>query len=333
MNVRTIIVGILAVVCGLSAMFLVQALRKPPTGPVVERVSIVFAAADVKPGEVIQESMLELREIRTDEVPEDAVRKTVDALERAAMTQIDKGDMLREKKLAEKGAGRGMAALIDKGMRAFTIPTSSYSSSMAGFIQPNNHVDVLLTVNADEEEGGATTTTLLQDIRILAADTTFDAPTGNKIDPDRARSVTLQVKPEDASLLDLGQSKGTLHLSLRNSKDTGITKPRPTTLADLRIIAVKPKPAVVEAPPPPPPPMPDVVSTLPPPPPEPAYFEVRVRTLRGTSAGSDVLTFVRPAALASTNGQVASLGSGVTRTGNGPGLRVDPPGRSGGPPP
>ena len=233
------IVGVLAVVCGLSAMVLVQALRKPPTGPVIEKVSVVFASADLKPGETIQESMIEIREIPKAEAPEDAILKMADAIDRAAMTQLDKGDLLREKKLAEKGAGRGMAALIKNGMRAFTIQTPSFSSSLAGFLLPGNKVDVLLTVNtsggSEDEAGGASTTTLLQNVEILAVHTTVNTPTANKIDPDQARSVTLLVSPDDASLLDLGQNKGTLHLSLRNLKDTGTVKPKPTTLADLQI--------------------------------------------------------------------------------------------------
>ena len=63
MNARTLIVVTLAVVCGLSAMMLVQALRKPPSGPVIEKTGVVFAATDLKPGETILESMVELREV------------------------------------------------------------------------------------------------------------------------------------------------------------------------------------------------------------------------------------------------------------------------------
>ncbi len=300
MNVRTMIVGVLAVVCGLSAMVLVRAMRRPPDGPVVEKVSVVFAAADIKPGETVQEAMLEAREIPKAEAPEDALHKPADAIDRAAMTQLDKGDMLREKKLAEKGAGRGMAALIKTGMRAFTIQTPSFSSSLAGFLLPGNKVDVLLTVNSsggsEDEAGGATTTTLLQNVEILAVHTTVNAPTANKIDPDQARSVTLLVTPEDASLLDLGQNKGTLHLSLRNLMDTGSTKPKPTTLADLQIgRAVKPKPVVVEPPPPPPPP--EVLPAFDfPSEPEIEELKLRVRTMRGTNHSEDVLTVIRPIA-------------------------------------
>jgi pilus assembly protein CpaB len=322
MNVRTMVVGVLAVVCGLSAMVLVQAIRKPPTGPVIEKVSVVFAAADVKPGETIQEAMIESREIPKAEVPEDAILKLSDAIDRAAMTQLDKGDLLREKKLAERGAGRGMAALIKTGMRAFTIQTPSFSSSLAGFLLPGNKVDVLLTVNSsggsNDESGGGSTSTLLQNVEILAVHTTVNAPTSNKIDPDQARSVTLLVTPDDASLLDLGQNKGTLHLSLRNLKDTGTTKPKPTTMADLQL----PRPArptpVVE--PPAPAPAPEILpafdfASMP----ETEEIKLRVRTMRGTNHSEDVLTIVRPTPAARAAAEKAKA--------------VSPPPRVAGPPP
>jgi pilus assembly protein CpaB len=323
MNVRTMVVGVLAVVCGLSAMVLVQAIRKPPTGPVIEKVSVVFAAADVKPGETIQEAMIESREIPKAEVPEDAILKLSDAIDRAAMTQLDKGDLLREKKLAERGAGRGMAALIKNGMRAFTIQTPSFSSSLAGFLLPGNKVDVLLTVNSsggsEDEAGGASTTTLLQNVEILAVHTTVNAPTSNKIDPDQARSITLLVTPDDASLLDLGQNKGTLHLSLRNLKDTGTTKPKPTTLADLQLPRlVKSKPVVVE--PQAPPPAPEVLPAFDfPSMPETEEIKLRVRTMRGTNHSEDVLTIVRPTQAARAAAEKAKA--------------VSPPPRVAGPPP
>jgi pilus assembly protein CpaB len=301
MNVRTMIVGVLAVVCGLSAMVLVQTIRRPPSGPVIEKVSVVFAAADIKPGEMIQDAMLEAREMPKSEVPEDAIHKPAEAIDRAAMTQLDKGDLIREKKLAERGAGRGMAALIKNGMRAFTIQTPSFSSSLAGFLLPGNKVDVLLTVSSsggpDDEAGGASTTTLLQNAEILAVHTTVNAPTANKIDPDQARSVTLLVTPDDAALLDLGQNKGTLHLSLRNPKDTGNTKPKATTLADLHLPRTgKPKPVPVE--PPTPPPAPEVLPPFELPEPEFVEVNLRVRTLRGTKHSEDVLTVYRPTAAA-----------------------------------
>ena len=256
MNPRTLIVVVLAGVCGLSAMVLVQALRKPSGEPAVEKAGVVFAATDIKPGETIAASMLEIRQMPVADIPEDALRKVEDAVDRAAQSQLDAGDLLRAKKLAEKGAGRGMAALVRPGMRAFTIQTPSFSASMAGFLLPGNKVDVLLTVNsgggAQDETGGGATITLLQNVEILAVHTNVSTPTANKINPDDARSVTLQVTPDQAGLLDLGQNKGTLHLALRNLKDPDGPKSRPVVMADLMIPRATPAaPAVVAAPPPP----------------------------------------------------------------------------------
>lgn len=250
MNARTLIVIVLAVVCGLSAVFLVKALRSPVAAPTIERTGVVYAVADVKTGEMVSEASVEVRQVPVEEVPEDAIRKVSDALDRAAKTTIDKGDMLRQLKLAEKGAGRGMAALIKPGMRAFTIQTPSFSSSLAGFLLPGNKVDVLLTASGNDASGEATLT-LLQDVEILAVHTNVNQPTTNKINPDDARSVTLQVSPEDARRLDLGQNRGTLHLTLRNPADKGRDNSGMATLADIQGLKVKtaepPRPAPLVA--------------------------------------------------------------------------------------
>ena len=242
MNARGIIVVALALVCGLSAVFLVKALRSPVAAPTVERTGVVFAIEDVKTGEMVGATSVEVRQVPVADVPEDAIRKVDDALDRAAKSTIDKGDMLRARKLAEKGAGRGMAALIRPGMRAFTIQTPSFSSSLAGFLLPGNKVDVLLTATSTgPDAAGETTLTLLQDVEILAVHTNVGQPSASKINPDDARSVTLQVTPEDARRLDLGQNRGTLHLSLRNPADKGRDTSGTATLADIQ--GLRPKAA------------------------------------------------------------------------------------------
>ena len=54
------------------------------------------------------------------------------------------------------------------------------------------------------------------------------------MDSKELRSVTLLVTPQQANLLDLGQSKGTLHLALRNLEDKDNSRTRPATLTDLQ---------------------------------------------------------------------------------------------------
>ena len=52
--------------------------------------------------------------------------------------------------------------------------------------------------------------------------------------------MTLLVTPDQANKLDLGQNKGSLHLSLRNPEDKEAADTRPATLADLRFRQEKP---------------------------------------------------------------------------------------------
>ena len=120
-------------------------------------------------------------------------------------------------------------------MRAFTISTN-VASGVAGFILPGNKVDVLMTLTAGgakDVTGGGSTTTLLQNVEILAVDQKVEAPADNKVDSTNLRSVTLLVTPTSAAKLSLGQSKGTLHLTLRNPEDNLAAKVRPTTVNDL----------------------------------------------------------------------------------------------------
>ena len=307
MNVRVLVVVVLAVVCGLSAVFLVQAIRKPVNAPTIDRTPVVFAVDDVKTGEMVSEKGVEVRQIPTEQVPEDAIRKISDAIDRAAKSTIDKGDMLRELKLADKGAGRGMAALIQPGMRAFTIQTPSYSSSLGGFLLPGNLVDINLTISANAS-GGEPPRTLLQDVKVLAVDKNVSASASNKINPEEARFVTVEVNPEDALKLQLGQNQGTLGLTLRNPSDK-------------KTVAEKPVEVAVAPPPPPSKPEPE---------PKPRRMRaagtvtiVTVRTLRGTQSGRETLKVAVPPH-ETLNGFVVSTPYGLYRLDDSLVLEADP---------
>ena len=160
-----------------------------------------------------------------------AIKNQEDALGRAVLAPLVKDEQILDPKLASKGAAHGSMSVVTRpGMRAFTIQTTTLSAGVAGFVVPGDHVDVLLSMSGDNNDGtsGATTTTLLQYVEVMAVDEKIDAPAGSKIGTNQIRSVTLQVTP-DRLVLDLGQTKGILALSLRNPADHGDAKTRPAT--------------------------------------------------------------------------------------------------------
>ena len=230
MNARSLIVIVLALVCGISAVFLVKALRKPEVAQVIERTGVVFVVADVMAGETIVEKMLELREFPTGQVPEGAIRKIADAVDRVAQTPLDKGDLLRERKVAPRGAGQGVAMLIPEDMRAAVVQVPN-GSALTSNIRRKDRVDVLLSQVATSNGGNPPTAVssqlLLQDIEVFMVGSLLDPNTtaapgaAPKSNPD---SVTLLVKPSDAIKLAEGRNRGTLDIALRNPKARGREK-------------------------------------------------------------------------------------------------------------
>jgi pilus assembly protein CpaB len=249
----------LALVFGGSAAVGVNSLVSKSQGarPNVEMVPVVVAVMDIPRGGMIKADLVRTREYPKDMVPPGAITKVQDALDRAVFIPLVREEPVLDAKLAPRGAGRGMAALIPQGMRAFTIHTPSVASGVAGFILPGNKVDVLLTMDS---KGSSMTTTLLQNMEILAVDQRIDAPAENKVDSNQLRSVTLLVTPDQAAKLELGQSKGSLHLTLRNLKDDQPSDAHPARLADLEGYQEEPQAQPVAEAPKPAPPAPKFVT-------------------------------------------------------------------------
>jgi len=239
----------LALILGGSAAVGVNSFMQGAPGPrgavvpVVVPVPVVVAVVDLPRGASITPEEVKIKEFPRDLVPAGALSKLEDAVNRGIFVPLTKGEPVLESKLAPKGAGRGLAALIPRGMRAYSVKVPDVAQGVAGFILPGNRVDVLLSmgdIGGSNETGGGSTTTLLQNVEILAVDQKMDAPADNKVDTKDLRSVTLLVNPQQANLLDLGQNKGMLHLALRNLEDNKAAQTKPATLIDLRFRPEKP---------------------------------------------------------------------------------------------
>ena len=119
--------------------------------------------------------------------------------------------LVNEPILASKISGEGnpsIAALLPDGKRAAAVRINDVSG-VAGFIQPNDSVDVLVTRSVGDRE---ITDVLLQDTRVIAMDQNAKNADGT---PNLARTATLQIDPLDAQKLALGQQVGSLSLVLR----------------------------------------------------------------------------------------------------------------------
>lgn len=297
MRMRTVLIGVFALVFGASAASGVYLLSqtKPAAAPKPDTVSVVVAAEDINRGQTIAADLVTQKEWPKESLPEGAITDPVAIEDRTVTIPLVKGDLLLEAKLAPKGSGRGLAAVIPSGMRAVTIQTPNVATGVAGFILPGNKVDVLLTMSSpgmNDLSGGGSTITLLQNVEILAVDQQVDVPQDNKVDTKELRSVTLLVTPAEAARLDLGQNKGTLRLTLRNPADKATDVVDPVTLARLSLnpvaIAADDRNGAPTA----------VAKTDAASAPQPKRIAPMIRTLRGTRSGVIQLPIAREPSIA-----------------------------------
>ncbi len=293
MRVRSLLLVVLALILGGSAAVLVNSLMQRVSGPksaVVRIVDpVVVAVVDLPRGASITPEAVKIKEFPRELVPAGALSKPEDAVNRGIFVPLTKDEPILESKLAPKGAGRGLSALIPRGMRAYSVKVPDVAQGVAGFILPGNRVDVLLSlgeISGTNETGGGSTITLLENIEILAVDQKMDAPSDNKVDTKDLRSVTLLVTPQQANRLDLGQNKGMLHLALRNREDNEAAQTKPATLIDLR----------------PPVPLPPPLPKAPEPPPT-----VKIRTFRGVHESAVLIQI--PSVSSASHQQAGALGA------------------------
>ena len=163
--------------------------------------------------------------------PEGALLKKEEIVGRGVISTIFANEPFIESRLAPKGGGAGLAALIPNGMRAVAIRVNEIVG-VAGFVVPGMRVDVLVSGNPPgNTAGGSVTKTLLQYVEVLSAGQNFQKDTEGK--PVSVQVVNLLVTPEQAEMLSLASSQTTIQLVLRNPLDTQIAKTPGTAVVQL----------------------------------------------------------------------------------------------------
>jgi pilus assembly protein CpaB len=234
MNTARIVVLTIAVGAGGIAAYLASGSDKPPPAPVaqLQTVDVLVAKSDIGLGQTVTpEDMLwqtwpaataSNTFIRRNDRP-DATTQIAGSIARAPFIA---GEPIREPKLV-KGNGSGfMAAILPTGMRAVSTEISPETGA-GGFILPNDRVDVLLTKrekNAGRPDGVDVVNSeiILSNVRVLAID---QAP--KEKDGQNAvvgKTVTLELKPEQAETLARSRQSGTLSLALRSIADVNMVE-------------------------------------------------------------------------------------------------------------
>src|SRR3954451_15152759 len=192
---------------------------------------IVLANKNLELGTVIKEDDVQLAEW-SGEIPLGASTKVQDLLGRGVTTTIYAKEPVIDSRLAPKGAGGGLAAMIPPGMRAVAVRVNEVVG-VAGFVVPGTRVDVIISGSAPNGGGnlGTLTRTLLQNVEVLSAGQDFKKDAEGK--PIVVQVINLLVNPEHAEQLSLASSQTQIQLVLRNPLDREDAKTPGTALAQL----------------------------------------------------------------------------------------------------
>jgi pilus assembly protein CpaB len=124
---------------------------------------------------------------------------------------------ITEARLVKPGDRGFMAAVLDPGMRAVSVAVTA-TSGISGFVFPGDRVDLLVThsIRGDGDDGrksALATETVLREIRVVAIDQRAD---DQNTTPTVVRTVTFEVTPKQAEIINVARRLGELTLSLRS---------------------------------------------------------------------------------------------------------------------
>jgi len=235
MNTARIVVLTIAIGAGGIAAYLASGSDQPaaPTAPVaqLQTVDILVAKGDIGLGQSVKSEDLQWQSWPASTASNsfisksskaDAIKEITGSIARAPFIA---GEPIREQKLVKADGSGFMAAILPTGFRAISTEISPETGA-GGFILPNDRVDVLLSKREkNPDRSGAdvfNSEIILTNIRVLAID---QAP--KEKDGANAlvgKTVTLELKPEQAETLARSRQTGTLSLALRSIADVNMVE-------------------------------------------------------------------------------------------------------------
>ena len=152
----------------------------------------------------------------------DAVKEITGSIARAPFIA---GEPIREQKLVKADGSGFMAAILPAGYRAISTEISPETGA-GGFILPNDRVDVLLTRREKNPDGKgpdiSNSEIILSNVRVLAIDQAPKEKEGSS--SLVGRTVTLELKPDQAETLARSRQSGSLTLALRSIADAKVVE-------------------------------------------------------------------------------------------------------------
>jgi pilus assembly protein CpaB len=181
---------------------------------------VVIAAKDIPAGSTIADAMLKDGTVRAIKwpkasVPAGAFGTPTEVIGKVNRVKIMANEPILESRLS--GEGAGLTVRLEPGKRAMAVRVDEIIG-VSGFIVPDDRVDVIVTTTPPgvSDSNARLSKIVLQNKRVLSVAQSTEQKDGK---PQVARSITLEVSPEEAEKLSLAYQEGPIVLALRGVGD------------------------------------------------------------------------------------------------------------------
>jgi len=229
-NRRILLSLIIASAIGLVALFIASIMVKEDD---TSKAALVVASSEkITIGTPISESQLKLIRLPKGAAPV-GVKDTVESLVgRVPKVEIAPGEIILESMLYSPNSSAGLAFAISPGKRAMSMNVNEVTE-VAGFVSPGAYVDVLFS--SKDDSGRFSSRIIMQRILVLAV--AQDRTGSDEAKPKLATSVTLEVTPQQAEVLDAARMAGSISLVLRNQTEgSGVEQSDTQTQSGVEVI-------------------------------------------------------------------------------------------------
>jgi len=216
---------------------------------------IVVAAQDIPPGTTINDEAIKKGMIKTTPWPKNSIPAGAFSAPQQVLGKVNRVKILANEPILESrlaGEGAGLTVRLEAGKRALAVGVNELIG-VSGFIVPDDRVDVILTTTpVGATQDAKIAKIIMQNKRVLSVAQSTEQKDGK---PQLARSITLELTPEEVEKLTLASSEGQIALALRGLGDETEAKTMGSKKGDLLAMAAapashKPGAAPVSQPPP-----------------------------------------------------------------------------------
>ena len=210
MKSKTLILMIVAIVCGLAASYMTSRVIADRKDSEEEKVTVLVAKQNIAMGTMIEDpaKLFEEKLFTKGEEPRKAVREFEQLKDHRLNKPLSAEQFVTPDDLTDRGQD-SLSGLMRKGMRAVGLKVN-VDDIAGGFVLPQTRVDIVSVVKRGEHQFSKI---ILQNVLVLAVDTLSQRPDDKQAIV--SNTVTVEVTPAEAERLALATELGRIRLILR----------------------------------------------------------------------------------------------------------------------